>query len=188
MPVGLKSRVAVYVGASLLLALLGWHSSTSANGNSGCQLPRALEEQIGKEYRGFSVVSSKMLRARDRTLYRAEHRSSCPGLVRLDFYGTGADTYGLSLAKREEKKVLWKLLVATARGTDGNWQIREVDEANNLVAPPAIWKEPAGKYEDVHGKEAIEAKHAVLLAVQYQAWAIAYAWTGERVGKVWVSD
>jgi len=53
-------------------------------------------------------------------------------------------------------------------------------ERNMALAPE--------KYRDVYGGKTIKATHPVIVLCGYGSWAILYAWTGEEVDKVWISD
>jgi hypothetical protein len=172
-----------------LFALLLWHHSIAwSNEESQCKPPASLARQIGERFAGYTIVGIKAMRPGDRSRFRAEHPNSCPGLVKLDFYGTGMPTYGVALTKRQRKQVLLKVVVATRTEKTNGWNLRELDEATNLVAPPAIWAEPPGEYKDVREKKIIRATHPVLLAAQYEAWAIAFSWDGTQIQKVWITD
>jgi len=156
--------------------------------SSNCKLPSSLLGQIGELHRGYSVITENALRKNDRSRFRSDHGMSCPGFVKINFYGNELPTYGLALAKRDGKNVQAKLLVATqAEKATNKWNMVEIDSASS-TAIPVIWTEAPGEYKDVHGEKAIRAKHSVLLFVEYESWAIAYAWNGTKVEKVWLSD
>ncbi len=174
--------------AFLLVTLLGTCGLAWGQGSGRCELPESLSVQISRLHAGYSVITANALRKSDRSRYRADHGPSCPGFVKLDFYGSALPTYGLALAKREDKNVYAKLLVATQVEKAANkWNVVELDSAS-VTAAPVIWAEAPGEYKDVHGEKVIKAKHSVLLFVEYESWGIVYAWNGTEIQKVWVSD
>lgn len=184
-----KSTARAQIVGACLFAILLWSQSIAwANEASKCRPPTSLAKQLTESFAGYAIVTINALRAGDRDRFRADHHGSCPGLAKLDFYGTGAPTYGLALVKRQGNQVLLKLVVATRAPKAVSWDLRQLDEADNLVAAPAIWAEPPGEYKDVREKKAIKAQHPVLLAAQYEAWAIAFAWNKNEVEKVWITD
>jgi hypothetical protein len=184
-----KSTVRAQIIGACLFAVLLWSQSTAwANQTSECRPPASLAKQITESFAGYTIVTIDTLRTSDRARFRADHPRSCPGLVKLDFYGTGVPTYGLALVRRQGKQVLLKLVVASRAQKAATWDLRQLDQADNLVAAPAIWAEPPGEYKDVHEKNTIKAQHPVLLAAQYEAWAIAFAWSKDEIKKVWITD
>jgi len=187
MLIGSQERGRRLVWARLVVGatLVGVCALASGEVPSRCEPPKALSEKLDQLYPGYSVITAHALPKGHRSKYRADHGKSCPGLVKLDFYGSGLSTYGVALIKREDKKVLTKLLVATQ--SDRNWAIVEIDSAT-LTTPPVIWTEPPGEYKDVYGQKAIRARYPVLLFVGYESWGIVFSWSGTEVQKLWVSD
>ena len=169
------------------LLLCCWYQPAWSN-ESTCNVPLALKRKIDESYLGYSIVTVGKLRRADRSLFRKDHGRACPGLVKLDFYGSGTPTYGVSLTKRQNRRVLWKIVVATHAQGEEAWALRELDESTSLTAAPVIWREAAGHYVDRTGKKDLYAKFPVLLAAQYHAWAIVFGWQGDEVQKIWVSD
>ena len=45
-----------------------------------------------------------------------------------------------------------------------------------------------GVYKDVYGRKELHASHAVIVFCGYESWAIVYAWTNNKVDKVWIRD
>lgn len=175
----------VFLGA----AVIGICALARGQMPAECELPKSLAEKVKQVLPGYSVITANALRKSDRSRYRADHGASCPGLVKIDFYGTRLPTYGIAVAKLEDKKMDAKLLVATqTEKVTGKWSVIEVDSAATLTSAPVIWAEPPGEYRDVHRQKTINAKHPVLLFVGYESWAIVYAWNGTEIQKVWVSD
>lgn len=163
-------------------------SSAWAKAEPACTPPRSLREQLAVSYPGYEIITTSLLTDSDRSMFRAQHRTSCPGLVRVDFYGDGTPTFAVALAKREQDKLRVALVVARQRTPKpGDWELRRLDETE-VAKSPVIWAEPPGRYEETYGSRRIKAAYPVVLLVAYEAWAIVYAWTGKTVTKVWVSD
>jgi hypothetical protein len=53
---------------------------------------------------------------------------------------------------------------------------------------PVVWRQPPGKYQDVYGNKSIRATRPVIVFCQYESWAVLYAWSGNGVTKIWLSD
>jgi hypothetical protein len=66
------------------------------------------------------------------------------------------------------------------------WETKSLANADGPV--PVVWSEGPGKYDDVYGKKTIEATNPVVVFCGYESWAIIYAWTGNRVEKIWIMD
>ena len=171
----------------LLMLFSVFGSNLQAQDKSPCRLSASLSIEIDRLFTGYSVVTQRDLRKGDRSRFRADHKNSCPGLVRFDFYGSGKPTFALALFRREASKIDVKLVVATQSQGPDKWSIREIDTAD-LTAAPVIWMEPPQEFKDVRGEKKIKATHPALLFAQYESWAIVYAWTGAEIEKVWVSD
>ena len=163
------------------------HPAAWANGGDLCDLPESLQRQVTHKYSGFKVITTNLLRKDDQSLFRTDHGGACPGMVELDFYGSGKPTSALALTKRINKQSNVKLIIATQRDIANKWDLIELDSAN-VSAAPVIWKEPSGEYRDIKEEKAIKAKYPVILFVQYEAWGILYAWVDDSVKKIWVSD
>jgi len=147
-------------------------------------LPDGLREEIAPKYPGARIVElSDMLNPDDKAIFKKEHGDQCPGLVRVDFYGDGKPTWAVVLITKDKAKARVKFLVA--RKLEESWQLRILDTTDDT---PVVWSEPPGKYEEVYKTKTIRAKWPVVIVCGYGSWAIAYAWTGNRVEKVWLSD
>lgn len=148
-----------------------------------CQFPASLREEVSKKYPGTNLVTLADLDQYDRKLYRKDHGNRCPGLVKVDFYGDGKPTWALVLISGENPKRKAELVVA--RQLAGRWEIRLLETTDGT---PVVWRERPGKYEEIYGQKTIQAKSPVIVFCGYESWAIAYAWTGTEVEKVWLSD
>ncbi len=157
----------------------------AASANDRCDLPPGLREDISKKYPGTGIVSLVDLSEYNRKLFQKDHGTRCPGLVRVDFYGDGKPTWALVLIVGEGSKRKAELVVGhkVAEG----WEISSLDTAD--AAPvPVVWRQGPGKYRDVYEQETIRATSPVIVLCGYGSWAILYAWTGNKVTKIWLSD
>ena len=120
-----------------------------------------------------------------RGFFQKDHGDSCSGLVKVHFYGDGKPTLALVLIARNGAKKKAKLVLA--RDVGGRWETRIVDTADASPAP-VVWSQPPGEYRDVYGKKEIRATSPVMVFAGYESWAILYAWTGNKVTKIWLRD
>lgn len=159
--------------------------SLQAGESQECSLPPRLDNEISRKFLGKRVITlADILDEHDRKLFRKEHGSRCPGLVKVNFYGDGNPTWALVLINSRATKREAELVVARQIGL--TWELRSVDTAGDAV--PVIWSEPPGAYEDVYEEKKITAKYPVIMLVSYESWAIVYAWAGNKVEKVWLAD
>jgi len=120
----------------------------------------------------------------DRKLFRKDHGNSCPGLVKVDFYGDGKPTLALVLITGNGAQEKAELVVARQFG--GNWMTTLLDTAGSST--PVVWRQKPGKYTDVYANKTIRATKPAIVFCGYESWAILYAWTGKGVDKVWLAD
>jgi hypothetical protein len=128
----------------------------------------------------MKVVTLSDLQEDDRTFFQKDHASSCPGLVKVDFYGDGKPTLALVLITNEKSE----LIVAHQVGE--KWRSTVLGTGGPSV--PVVWSLPPGKYTDLYGKKTIRVTRPVIVFFQYEAWGILYAWTGNAVSKIWIAD
>jgi hypothetical protein len=166
-----------------ILAVCGAQMAV-AQSQSGCALPDGLSRVIASKYPNAHVVSLSDLNQDDKTLFQKEHRSSCPGLTRVDFYGDGKLTFGLVLLRANGAQ---KVELVLAHQVQSQWQTVSVDTADASPVP-VVWSEKPGKYDDVYGQKTVNASRPVVILCGYESWAILYAWTERRVEKIWISD
>jgi hypothetical protein len=121
----------------------------------------------------------------DKNLFRKEHGESCPGLVKVDFYGDGKPTFALALTTKNEAKPKTHLLLAHRVGP--KWKVAALNTANGGPIP-VVWSEKPGDYKDVYGEKKIHATGPVIVFCGYSSWAVLYAWTNNRVTKIWIAD
>jgi hypothetical protein len=148
-----------------------------------CTLPEGLDSKIATKFPGAHLVTLADLNDYDKKLYKKDHGSKCPGLVKVDFYGDAKPTWALVLISGENPKRKAELVVA--RQVDSDWEIRSLGAANGT---PVVWREGPGKYEDIYGQKTIHATRPVVVLCYYESSTIVYAWTGKDVEKVWLSD
>jgi hypothetical protein len=158
--------------------------AAAAPPNDACDLPQDLQQEIVSKYPGAKLVTLTDLGEDDRGFFQKDHDNSCPGLVRVDFYGDGKPTLALVLTAKDGAKEKAELVVAHQAGE--SWEIALLDTAEGPV--PVVWSQPPGEYRDVYGKKTIRATRPVIVFCGYESWAILYAWTGNKVAKIWLSD
>lgn len=149
-----------------------------------CNLPQDLQREISRKYPGSKLVSLSDLDEYDRKLFQKDHGKNCPGLVRVDFYGDGKPTLALVLIAGNGAQQKAELVVARQIGE--NWRTTLLDMAGSSI--PVVWRQKPGSYTDVYGKKTIKATRSVIVFCGYESWAILYAWTGQAVTKIWLSD
>lgn len=151
---------------------------------SNCTLPNGLREEIAKKYQGARLVELNDLLDPDyKADFKKDHSDQCPGLVPVDFYGDGKPTWAFVLITNDKAKARVKFFVA--QKLEAGWNLRLLDTTDDT---PVVWSEPPGKYESVYKDKRIRSKWPVVIVRGYGSWAIAYAWMGDRVEKVWLSD
>jgi hypothetical protein len=149
-----------------------------------CQTPSSLGEEISKEFPGTHIVTTADLEEYDRKLFRKDHGTRCPGLVKVNFFGDGKPTWALVLISGDNPKRKAQLVVAHL--LDAGWEIRSLETTDGT---PVVWRQGPGKYEGLYvGEKVIRATRPVIVLCDYGSSAILYAWTGKEVEKVWLSD
>ncbi len=152
--------------------------------NDACDLPKDLQREIASKYPGKTVVTMSDLQEDDKGFFQADHDNSCPGLVKVDFYGDGRPTLALVLIPKGGTNQKSELVVA--HEVDASWKIALLATGGPTV--PVVWSLPPGKYTDVYGKKTIRATRPVIVFFEYEAWGILYAWTNNGVTKIWIAD
>lgn len=158
---------------------------TQAAPISPCSLPEGLDRKIATKFPGAHLVTLADIDDYDKKLYKKDHGSRCPGLVKINFYGDGKPTWALVLISGTDPKKK-KAELVVARQLDSEWEIRSLEATDGT---PVAWREGPGKYEGLYGGDkTIHANNPVIVFCGYGSWAIVYAWNGKEVEKVWVSD
>jgi len=159
--------------------------AVAAPPSQACGLPAGLSEEISSKYPGTRLVSLVDLDEGDRKLFQKEHGSQCPGLASVNFYGDGKPTFALVLLRDETSGRKAELVLA--HQLQKGWETKSLDIAD-ASPEPVVWREGPGKYDDVYGRKTVNATKPVIVLCGYESWAILYAWTGEQVEKIWISD
>jgi len=154
--------------------------------NNKCDLPRGLQREILSRFPGMRIVSSADLASDDKRFFEADHNGECPGLAKVDFYGDGKPTMALVLTSAKRTAGQSQLIVAHL--SENKWELACLDTGGSGSTTPVVWSQPAGTYEDVYGNKTIRATHPVIVFCGYESWTILYAWTGNRVSKIWIAD
>ncbi len=151
--------------------------------NDPCDLPKDLQSIVGRKYPGTKIVSLLDLSEDDKQLFGKGHADSCPGLVKVDFYGDGKPTFALALTTKSQANPSTKLVLA--HQVEANWQVAILDKADGPV--PVVWSEKPGEYKSVYGKR-IRATKPVIIFCGYSSWVVLYAWTDNKLAKIWLRD
>ena len=158
---------------------------SSGPSNDACALPKDLQREVASKYPGKKVVTLADLQDDDKEFFQKDHNDSCPGLVKVDFYGDGKPTLALVLTGNGKGKDSSVLVVA--HQVEAAWNISTLATGGPTV--PVVWSLPPGEYRDVCGNKTIRATRPVIVFTKYESWGILYAWTNNhKVTKVWLSD
>lgn len=166
--------------------LVGSQVVVAAPPTDACGLPGDLQREVAAKYPGATVVGLSDLEEDDRRFFEKDHGDSCPGLVKVDFYGDGKPTLAIVLNRKTGAKEHTELVVAHSVG--GQWRIAELGTGGASPYAPVVWSEPPGQYKSIDGEKSIRATRPVIIFSKYESWAILYAWTGSRVSKIWLQD
>lgn len=151
-----------------------------------CSLPDDLQHDLAVKYPGARVIGLSDLEEDDRGFFQKDHGDSCPGLVKIDFYGDGKPTLALVLTKKNGKTEHTELVVAHRVGVQ--WRMAMLGTGGASPYAPVVWSQPPGEYKDIDGNKTVRATRPVIVFSKYESWAILYAWTGSRVTKIWLQD
>src|SRR5258708_24239447 len=150
--------------------------AVAASPDGACDLPQDLQREIASKYPGKKIVSLADLQDDDRGFFQKDHNKSCPGLVKVDFYGDGKPTLALVLIGNGEGKDSSVLVVA--HQVEAAWNISTLATGGPTV--PVVWSLPPGEYRDVYGNKTIRATRPVIVFSKYESWGIHYAWTNNN--------
>ncbi len=178
--VQLKS-MAIFATALWLFALVPIAAAGSSN--DACDLPKDLQSVVEGKYPGTKIVTLSDLNEDDKQLFQKEHADSCPGLAKVDFYGDGKPTFALALTTKSQAIPMTKLVLA--HQVEANWKAAVLDKADGPV--PVVWSEKPGEYKGVY-QHKIRATRPVIVFCGYSSWAVLYAWTNNRIAKLWLRD
>ena len=185
----LRGFVIRAVLAMSVLAVAGLQAAQPIEVASECSglLPLTLLKQLQPLYPGSNVLNLDQLESRDRTLFTKAEGRRCPGVVRLDFFGNGQETYGIVLVSGSGESRRARVLLATRKNGASPWRIENLEVMDD-PGLPTISKDKPGAHEDVYGAKSVNARGESLVLVGWESWAILYAWTGQKVDKVWLAD
>jgi hypothetical protein len=179
-----KPQIRLKWAFSFTLCLLAATRVGAAAAGVECAFPQGLDNEIAKKFPGTHLVGLTDLDDYNKKLYKKDHGTRCPGLVKVNFYGDGKPTWALVLIAGENPKRKAELIVA--RVLDSGWEIRSLEITDGT---PVVWREGPGKYEGLYeGDKTIHATNPVIVFCGYGSWAIVYSWNGKEVEKVWISD
>lgn len=153
---------------------------TAAPQNGRCDLPQDLQREITTKYPERKLVTISDLQEDDRAFFLKEHGESCPGLVRVDFYGDGKPTFAMVLITKDNSELV------VAHWVRETWRTTLLGTGGPNA--PVVWSMPPGEYASVDGNKKIRATRPVIVFLEYESWGILYAWTGNAVRKIWIAD
>lgn len=170
----------------LLLTAPAFVFTRAAAAEDSCDPPPDLKPLLQKDFPNKKVVSLSDLQKYDLGLWEKDHGKSCPGLVRVDFYGDAKPTWAIVLFGVDSKSVngITAVLIV-AHKPDMDWKIETIETTDGI---PVVWKEKPGKYTGLDEEKKIRASYPVIVFCGYESWAILYAWTGTAIVKTWLSD
>ena len=157
--------------------------AAAGSSKDACDPPKDLQAVVETKYPGTRIVSLSDLNEDDRALFQKEHSDNCPGLVKVDFYGDGRPTFALALTTQSGASPKTKLVLA--RQVGANWKVVILDKADGPI--PVVWSEKPGEYKGVY-QHKIRATRPVIVFCGYSSWAVLYAWTNNKVAKIWLRD
>src|SRR5258708_4078245 len=177
----LKSMVVFAAAAWLFVFVQGAAAQSS---NDVCDLPKDLQSALEGKFPRTRIVSFADLSQDDKEFFRKDHADTCPGLVKVDFYGNGKPTFALALTTKSGAYASTKLVLA--HKTQASWRVIILDKADGPV--PVVWSEKPGEYKDIYGEKKILATRPVIIFCGYRSFTVVYAWTNGKVAKVWLQD
>jgi hypothetical protein len=171
-----------FSGLSLFL-LSTAQVAVAGHPQDSCVLPPGLHNEIERKYPDAHIVTLADLGEYRRKLFRKDHGSACPGLVKVDFYGDQKPTLAIVLISGENPSRKAQLIVA--HQPKETWETRLLETSDGT---PVAWSEGPGKYEGMSEPNIIRARNSVVVFCGLESWAIVYAWNGKEVEKLQVSD
>jgi len=175
----LKST-AIFVTVLWVLVLV---QGEAAQLSTECDLPKDLQRIVESKYPGTRIVTLSDLNDSDKQLFQKEHGDSCPGLAKVDFYGDNKPTFALALTTKSETYPKTRLVLA--HQVETRWKVATLDKADGPV--PVIWSDKPGEYKGVY-QHKIHTTRPVIVFSGYSSWAVLYAWTNDRIAKLWLRD
>lgn len=149
-------------------------------------LPAALSAVVKEKYPGFKIPSLRLLENYHRKLFQKDHKGKCPGIARVNFYGTGKNVYAIVVTKPFNGTFTSNLLLA--QETDKQeWRVTMLEQGTTGPVPVVV-SGSAGKYEDVYERRTIQAQYEVIAYIGYESWAVVYVWNGKEIEKIQITD
>ena len=166
----------IFLAAFLLtITFLNVQESAGANRRSHCleTLPTSLSQVILERFPGWHTRSRKT------------SKHGCPGIAKVDFYGDGRSVYAIVIERPSENAgtVDGKLVLVEKKGSE--WKLSILNEGNTAGD---VWHAPVGEYTDTYGKWTVRSKGDCILYFWYESSEVLYAWTGEKIEEVQMSD
>jgi hypothetical protein len=178
-------RFNLMVVAAIGFGLFGMVQVVTAGPSTNpCDLPKDLQSLVESKYPGRTLVSLSDLGDQAKEIFQKEHRDSCPGMVKVDFYGDGKPTFALALATKNVAKGKTELVLAHQTGAV--WKTTTMETTDGPA--PVVWSDKPGEYKDVYGVKKIRATNPVIVFCGYSSWAVLYAWKSNKVAKIWLAD
>jgi len=151
--------------------------------NDACDLPKDLQSVVEGKYPGTKIVTLSDLNEDYKQFFQKDHAGSCPGLAKVDFYGDDKPTFALALTTKSQAYPTTKLILAHQLGA--NWNVTILGKADGPV--PVVWSDKPGEYKGVY-RHRIRAAKPVIVFTDYSSWSVVYAWTNNRIAKLWLRD
>lgn len=179
----MRPKATAILGAILYLFVFALVAAARTP-KGACTLPGDLQLEISNKYPGRTLVSLSDLGDDDRGFFQKGHGDDCPGLVKVDFYGDGKPTFALVLTTKSVAKGRNELVLAHQVGAIWKTTTLQTTEGD----APVVWSQKPGEYKDVYGEKKIHAARPVIILCSYEASTILFAWTDNRIAKIWLQD
>ncbi|PYT57126.1 MAG: hypothetical protein DMG35_20890 [Acidobacteria bacterium] len=172
------------ISAAMIALSLAGEVVSARTSIDACDLPEDLQKVLANKYSGTKIVRLSDLSSEDKEFFQKDHAGTCPGLVKVDFYGDGKPTFALELTTVSETYPSTKLVLA--HKMEANWHVVMLDKAGGPI--PVVWSEKPGEYKDIYGEKKILATRPVIIFCGYRSFTVVYAWMNNKVAKVWLRD
>ena len=176
---------------SAIVAMFLFDDAAQANDACPHALPAPLLEILKTEYPDWKLVDLEDLGSegadfyrKDADVYPEKNPTGCPGAARVDLYGDGQHAYALVLKRESNNRVKSKLLLSEIDKSK-KWVSRTLMDDECVCAVRTI---PPGEHTDVIKGNTIKSRGEAILYIKYEAYAIVFAWTGQKIERVYVQD
>jgi hypothetical protein len=123
------------------------HASEQACGEEALLAP--IRSLVQEKYPNWRIVQVPNLRSADQALWRKSHHTQCPGLVSGHFESDTAESYAITLF-RKDQKLRQVLIVVTMEGSAPRLHV--LSPVQEVAFLSVISKLPPGRYPDAEGK------------------------------------